>query len=634
MSAASYRPDVDGLRAVAIVGVLLFHAWPGLCPGGFVVVDVFFVISGFLITNIITTQLNANQLSFGAFYANRVKRIFPAMVVVLLACVAIGWVALEPRDYAQLGKHTVASAVFGENFMLWTESGYFDRAAQHKPLLHLWSLAIEEQFYVCYPPLVWLLWRAGRRVAAFSLAGLAAASFAANVLTVQEHASTAFFLPHTRVWELLSGGVLALRPAASAGDAWRRNASGALGLSLIAVAMATFDHGTPFPGWAALVPVAGTLLTLSAGRDAFTNRALLGNRAAVAIGLISYPLYLWHWPLLSLADVGVYPTSLIVRPAVVLVSFALAWLTFRLVEGPFRFGPRSNRAKLAVLVGGAIGAALLGVALQINNGFASRVPPAIRAIATWRYDYLTDARSPSCWLGAQDRFAQLGAECWGGLRQERGADTLVVWGDSHSARLYPGLVAALPSGTDFAQFSRNTCPPLLTTPSLSRRCRAHNARVLDALVQHHPRRVVVASAWQEHGARWTRDAAPGSDLLAVLVQLRAGGVQEIVVVGPAPQWIDELPNLIVRGYVNDPLHRVPRRLSMSLVIPEVRAVDAALASLTAGVAGVRYVSILDVVCTRDGCLAFASDAPDSFFSWDRAHLTTVGATFVARRLGL
>lgn len=264
----TYRPDIDGMRALAIIAVIAFHAFPTIAKGGYVGVDVFFVISGFLISSILFRASSTGNFSFIDFYLHRAKRLFPALSVVLLATLCLGWIYLLPRDFAILGKHAAASAAFTQNLLLWSEAGYFDVSADQKPLLHLWSLGIEEQFYLIYPVIIWVLWRRPNAVLP-ALIALATISFIFNVATVSKYPAAAFFLPLTRFWELLSGAILAHTVMYRPNDVKRppnwRNACSIVGILLIIVAVGLVNQSSTFPGWWALMPVAGAYLIIWAG---------------------------------------------------------------------------------------------------------------------------------------------------------------------------------------------------------------------------------------------------------------------------------------------------------------------------------------------------------------------------------
>ncbi len=341
-----YRPDIDGLRAIAVFAVIGFHAFPDNVAGGFVGVDVFFVISGFLISTIIFSDLEKETFSIARFYNRRVRRIFPALIVILVAGLAMGWFLLFPDEYRQLGKHLISSALFAQNFVLWNESGYFDTSAQTKPMRHLWSLAIEEQFYIFWPLLLTWGWRRKLSIPMIT-AVIAALSFSANVLAAHIDPSADYYLPITRFWELMIGGFLAYislhRPELLRQN---KNLQGLAGIGLIGLGIILINDKLSFPGWWALIPALGTAMVISAGPKAFVNEKLLSNKLFVWAGLISYPLYLWHWPLLSFGYTVNPLLSGLEKTLLVAAAIILAVLTYRFVELPIRKGRPLPRAPL------------------------------------------------------------------------------------------------------------------------------------------------------------------------------------------------------------------------------------------------------------------------------------------------
>jgi peptidoglycan/LPS O-acetylase OafA/YrhL len=391
----TYRPDIDGLRAAAIIPVVIFHAFPGVLPSGFVGVDVFFVISGFLISSIIFKGLERKSFTFAHFYANRIKRIFPALLFVLSASLVFGWFFLLPGEYAQLGKHIAGGAGYIENFVLLHEAGYFDTKSFLKPLMHLWSLGIEEQFYLTYPFLLWLGWHLRRNLLAI-IVPLVLISFSLNIWQVRGNVAASFLLPQTRFWELWAGGALAYLDIflpdvrSRLPGNWSRLASGIshgklthpdaaivnnmlsiVGMLLVGAALLLVRQHA-FPGWWALLPVWGASLLILAGPDAWVNRKILSNKIAVFVGLISYPLYLWHWPILSfLRIIRSGELSGPVRLAAVILSLVLSWATWRFVESPIRFGRKTwiNTAALAVI---SVILGCIGYAVFHQDGFAGR----------------------------------------------------------------------------------------------------------------------------------------------------------------------------------------------------------------------------------------------------------------------
>ena len=353
-----YRPDVDGLRAVAVISVVAYHGFPTLLPGGFVGVDIFFVISGFLITGIILDDLVRGTFTFADFYSRRVRRIFPALIVVLFASFVAGLIFLLPDEFAQLGRHIASGALFVSNVTLYREVGYFDTSAELKPLLHLWSLAVEEQYYAVWPVLLVLL--RGRLSRGWLLVvAIGLTSFALNVAYVQKQPSAVFYLPLTRFWELMIGGALAyglrrtgpsvLRRSAFIAryEQGLRNAVSAAGAAMLVIAFVVIDVGKGFPGMLALLPTVGAALIVLAGPTAWVNR-FLSLGVMVWIGVISYPLYLWHWPMLAfgrILTVRLLPTTTL---ALIALSVVLAWLTYRFVEVRFRFQRKAEGRTRAV----------------------------------------------------------------------------------------------------------------------------------------------------------------------------------------------------------------------------------------------------------------------------------------------
>ncbi len=434
----AYRRDIDGLRAVAVLSVVLFHAFPALLRGGFIGVDVFFVISGFLISSILLRELEQGSFSFAGFYARRVRRIFPALVLVLASCLVFGWLALFPDEYQQLGKHVVGGAGFAANFFYWAQVGYFDTAADTKPLLHLWSLGIEEQFYILWPVILLLGWRL--RANLLVLAGvLALASFAVNVGGIAGYPSATFYSPASRAWELLLGaGLACLHARPAAGTRLPRLApdlSAWLGVALLAAGLALITRKDQFPGWYALLPALGALFLIKAGPQAWFNRVVLSNRVMVWIGLVSYPLYLWHWPLLSFAQIieSRQPAPAI-RAAALLLALLLAWLTWRVLERPLRAG--AGRARLAALCASMAACAAAGGYIYLNEGLPWRKPVQDN-LANQKALVVVEDKANAAACKRRYGFDSDFEYC---LQADAAKDpTVVLLGDSHAYHVVAGL---------------------------------------------------------------------------------------------------------------------------------------------------------------------------------------------------
>lgn len=469
-----YRPDIDGLRAIAVVAVLIFHASPRWLRGGFVGVDIFFVISGYLISTIIFGSLAGKGFSYGEFYARRIRRLFPSLLLVLGATLAFGWFVLLTDEFRQLGKHLVASAGFVQNLALWGEAGYFDTAAESKPLLHLWSLAVEEQFYIFWPVLLGLAWWARGQWVKLWMLVAAGLSFTLSIVLVFRAPDAAFYMPLARVWELAAGGVLAwlsLRRQAHHTDRSGQWMSVA-GLVLIVLGLFAIDRNKYFPGFWALLPVLGACLCIAAGPGAWLNRHVLGSRPFVWIGLISYPLYLWHWPLLAYARVleeGVDPPRA-VRFGALGVALLLAWLSYRFVEKPLRH--RQGPAVVAGLAGGMAVVAGLGALI-----WAQKLPPRMNDADVQR---IVAAGSDWTYPDGMKPF-EVGKQVF--QRIEGGSRTVLLIGDSHMEQQGPRasmLARTQPERLNTLVFAtRGACPPIPNL--LEDRDPACGERVIEAL---------------------------------------------------------------------------------------------------------------------------------------------------------
>ncbi|VVE90391.1 acyltransferase family protein [Pandoraea bronchicola] len=495
-----YRADIDGLRAVAVLSVLVFHAFPAALPGGFVGVDVFFVISGYLITSILVNQIDSGRYSILDFYARRVRRIFPALGLVLAASLTFGWISLLPDEFAALGRHVAGGAAFVSNFVLRGEAGYFDTSGEMKPLLHLWSLGVEEQFYLVWPLMLYAVSRFRMPRYLMLLIGLVT-SFSISVWLTHRSPVYAFYHPLPRFWELLVGGALACAPRFSSTlqkNGKLADGAAALGIAGVIGAIALLNSDSLFPGWRALFPVVGSALIIGAGPAAWLNRKLLAHPIAVSLGLISYPLYLWHWPLLSFANIlfaGAPPVP--VRIGLLVVALLLAYLTYRLVELPLRTKPRIL-AKPAVLCAVVWCCGVVGFMVLSNGGVASRAVVAINAENTVNADLATaglgkgnDLVEPGCGVPAAD--AGLFLWCYHDKRQK---PTAAVWGDSHANALYWGLVRESEPSMRWLHIGRPSCPPMIGA-NIDPDCDRANRVALSALTQDETIKLVLIT-----GAKW------------------------------------------------------------------------------------------------------------------------------------
>ena len=604
-----YRPDIDGLRAIAVMLVVNFHGLPWALPGGFIGVDIFFVISGFLITGIIAREVSEKHFSLVGFYNRRIRRIFPALIVVLCAVLVLGWLWMLPHPYAQLASDVFASAAFAANFAQMLQSGYFDLESAKKPLLHLWSLGIEEQFYLAWP-LILMLAARGRASLLAAAGGIALASFLLNVALIGQDPVAAFYLPFTRAWELLAGAVLALAWArvdqsGTAGN-WRAGA----GLALIVLAATVLNVHRAFPGWWALLPVAGSALLLSAPAS-WVNRTLLGWPPMVWIGLISYPLYLWHWPLLVLfATIKFRALTPLESQLIIILSIVLAWGTYVFVEKPLRFGAR-RQFKVAALGTAMAVIALAGVVVYAGRGFDFRLPVEIRAMADMP-EQTAQWRVGRCMidLSHQTNFAE---DC---VERDR-RPLLLLWGDSTAGALMPGLLKAQQTHTfGLAQFNASSCVPLLNVDvAVTPNCRANNDRVLALSRQLRPDIILLHGTWEKNL----------DQIGATVATLRRAMQARIIVLGPGVLWKRGLPNEVLRYYM---LHHelIPARSTEAVVS---RGVERDLRAAVVREGG-EFISAADVLCNDEGCLTRLGDTASDLTASDGVHLTEKASVFLVQ----
>ncbi|WP_300453414.1 acyltransferase family protein [Accumulibacter sp.] len=555
MSAHTYRPEIDGLRALAVLPVILFHAGiPGF-GGGYVGVDIFFVISGFLITSIILAERQSGRFSLVAFYERRARRILPALFLVMLVSLLAAWFLLMPKQFKEFGQSLVAVSIFGSNVLFWLTSGYFDAAAEEKPLLHTWSLGVEEQYYLLFPLLVMLIWRLGRRRQMAVLSAVLLASLAWSVWLQPRDALANFFLAPSRAWELLIGSLLAFvsqtQPLHQRVSKSVAQLLSLLGLALIAAAVFCFGSETAVPGLPALLPTLGTALVLGYAGPATLAGRVLSLRTVVGVGLLSYSAYLWHQPLFAFARL-----CLMEQPgggmfaALSVLSLVLAYFTWRYVEVPLRNRRRIGRRAIFVLsFAGSLSFIGVGLLAHAGQGLPSRldgatrrlaataVPSPMRADCDTRGRSFRDPREACRYFGADIRWA--------------------VLGDSHGIEPAYALAEVLrASQQGVLHLSFSGCPPALLSVVGLPGCTAWQNRAIeriegDAGIEN----VLVVFRYNQHwfgnqldgyprlpdgGLRIDgHDAAASRELLwhnfeALLARLQRAG-KRVFVMGPIPE---------------------------------------------------------------------------------------------------
>jgi peptidoglycan/LPS O-acetylase OafA/YrhL len=609
----TYRADIDGLRALAVLPVVAFHFNIPLFRGGFVGVDVFFVISGYLITGILLKDFATGRPGWlRRFYARRIRRILPAFLAMTLLTLLAGTVLLFPGELAALGRNALAALFFASNLYLHAQTNYFAAGSESNAFLHTWSLAVEEQFYLLYPPLLYLLHRFARDRLPVVLLALAVLSFVLCVNATETRPQAAFYLPVYRVWELAAGGLLAALPGLKVRNRLLAEGLGVAGVALILGAAYLYYKKMLYPGVWAAAPVAGALLLIMTGADGRTLASrLLSTRLAVHTGRISYSLYLVHWPLfvfvhLALGRALQWPE----QGALVLSSFALAHLSWRFLERPFRrhgpAGDRSDRRVVLRLGGAAAAVAVLALVLPAAGGFAGRFSPEVDRLARYAdYDDAPVYRRGSCFIDAY----QQGAEDFRDdpcLAIDPARRNVLLIGDSHAAHLWRALDEEVP-GVHVLQMTASGCKPFLVPVGVP----ACSALVTRAFEQIVPAKrydgVILAADWGRD------DLAYLETTLSYLKRF----TPHVYLAGPIVAYNQSLARLLARS------------AAWGAAMPGPEAQAGGGAALDAGFAafaraqGVTYLSPYRALCaTPQSCLLEAGDVP---VQWDNSHLTAEGA---------
>ena len=617
--ATRYRPDIDGLRAVAVMLVVFFHTELGF-RGGFVGVDVFFVISGFLITGILLRDMESSSFSLVGFWVRRIRRIMPAGIAVLLCVMVAGYFLMTPVDYRDLGIAVRSQALFSGNIYFWHSTGYFDGAAYTKPLLHTWSLALEEQFYLLLPLILLCLFKFFRRGIVASLIFASVLSFLVGLAATVTHPNAAYYLLPARAWELLLGSVVA---AWKSPPKWLTvGTTSFIGTVLIVGSGMCFTEQTAYPGMAALAPCLGAaavLLGNAPGKSLCCR--WYQSRPLVFLGQISYSLYLWHWPIISFVR---YRTSdhipMWVDIVVVLLSILLAYISWKLIENPFRRGTLLRRRAVALGFGGVATGVVFACAtvIVLSNGFSFRFPARI-------LEYAASQNDKAFYRGLTLEEVKNGASVPLGPSRDTGHVELVVWGDSHAMCAVPPARSLCEEyGIPGAAFTRPATPPVLnyvspTAPgSLARDAVAYNAEVLKMIARKKAKRVLLA-------AFWTRELERGSPrrLLSGLIDtvdaLHASGVT-VYFMRTFPVQEQNVPRLLARAAL---IGADPDTLGISVAEHRRQAVaeDALVRKLEH-----RGVIILDPTkCLSDSNGICRAEWNEKAAYWDSHHLTLSGA---------
>lgn len=632
----NYRREVDGLRALAVVPVILFHAGFEVFSGGFVGVDVFFVISGYLITTIILAELDQGKFSIINFYERRARRILPALFLVMFACLPFAWLWLLPSEMKGFAESLVAVPLFVSNILFWRESGYFDADAELKPLLHMWSLAVEEQYYVIFPLFLMLTWRFGKRsilifLTIFALASLGGAHWGSKV-----NQSAAFYLLPTRGWELLIGAFVAFHLSARIRTKPSRTVQefgSVAGLSLLLYSVFVFDKSTPFPSLYTLIPTIGTALIILCASQVTSVGRILGLKVFVGLGLISYSAYLWHQPLFAFArHKGLAEFDQAEFILLVLLSFLLAWATWYFIEKPFRNKALIGRNRIFLFgVAGSLFFVSFGFLGHLKNGNMGQLDAEQeKFLASFDNDlpawkYFTKNEIPEKFRFECDFYniekyrsgnatnAPLESISTNCFTTNKDKDKLIfVWGDSHAQHLYYGLSKVISTDYDVLQVASSGCSAkIVTVKSNIDYCKHSNWFALNKIQELKPKFVIIGQNIQ-HNAE---------EMRKISVALLGIGVGNIIFTGPSPHWTPNLPNIIAYKFLPD----TPQRTFIG-VRKDILESDRKIKSEFSSSSNVFYLSLIDYFCNDEGCLVYyGNDVSDGITTWDYGHLTPIAS---------
>jgi peptidoglycan/LPS O-acetylase OafA/YrhL len=641
--AVKYRPDIDGLRAIAVIGVVFYHLQVAPFGGGFVGVDVFFVISGYLIAGIIHREIAQGRFTYAGFYARRIRRLFPALFAMLFAVLLVGAWLLLPSDLLRLGHASLATLLYGSNILFWRQSGYFDSGAEINPLLHTWSLAVEEQFYIVFPAILVIVHRYARARATTILLACALLSLGACIWLQALRPAATFYLSPFRGWEFLIGALAAVAPLRLPMKNWARESLAWIALVVMIGSLLLTPAGVDFPGWRPLVPALATVTLLLLGENGDTSvKRLLSLRPFVYVGLISYSLYLWHWPLL----VAVRYTHDLKLPAaytwpIFLAALALASASYHGVEKPFRFpkatspeAVRRRTRRLAFLGPGLVAA--LALAVCVDSGWKFRFSTVVQALDSARYP---DVPYQSCDGAPPDS----GIKSIGCVIGDPSATVrALVWGDSHAMAWAPGLDEVLKKRHVTGVLAlHSACPPLLNVDNrVALTCLKFNDRVFAWLEKHPVQSVFLIAAWPSYSSpsgmyvTENRSGTKGNDkvfpaALAEIISRLQSFSGKIVLFGDTPGAPSDFLFHAAMGSVNGkPQDATPKSLARVTEDAEY---------FWSAVRGLRDNAKLVVIdptpwfCDARVCRYMSSDGSTPLYR-DDGHLSLAGAHYAAARL--
>lgn len=648
-----YRKEIDGLRTLAVLPVMLFHAGFQTFSGGFVGVDVFFVISGYLITTILITEIENNNFSIINFYERRARRILPALFFMMLVCLQFSILWFMPQDFQDFSQSLIAVSLFSSNFLFWQTSGYFELSAELKPLLHTWSLAIEEQYYLIFPLFLMLTWKISKRFTIHILIIVFIASLAiAQWGSIAKPAATFYLLP-TRGWELLLGSFIAFyiykNPHSlqrNSSVRWEKEISefgGILGIGMVLYAIFSFNKNTPFPSLYTLLPTIGASLIIIYANQANLAGRFIGNKFFVFIGLISYSAYLWHQPLFAFIK---YKTgeeiSKFEAISIIILSIIIAFFSWRYIERPFRDKNKFTRNQIfALWVGGSFLFCTIGLFGIINNGFPNRFLIRDQSMIELikindlygYYKYAEVVRYGKC---HSVPFSSLEANGCFDIREKN----IMLWGDSYAASLYSGfnfIRNKYYQNYGIIQVTDGNSPPFFIegiTDDGKSVIESNNNRIKIA-EKLQPQIVVIS--WMIDGSNKLDTPELAFNELNITIKkiLQISKNSKIIIIGPFPKWAGTLQKQLVE--YNLKTGKIPPKFMTYGLIQSSREWDNFFKEKFMEFSkinnNITYISSQDYLCNKKGCLTIIGDSMTDISAVDWGHLTINGSIYLGKKIG-
>lgn len=603
----NYRSEIDGLRGLSVLIIILFHAEFALFRGGFIGVDIFFVISGYLITSILLNDLDKNNFKFSYFFEKRLRRILPTLLFVIIVCLPFAWFLMSPIQLKNFAKGILAVIFFVSNFFFWKESSYFEIASGENPLIHTWSLAVEEQYYLFFPFFLFFLWKFGKNKIFIIVIILTSISFLLSEFGWRNRPDANFYLTPTRIWEILFGSIASF---ISYKKKIKKNEFfSMMGFILVTISIFLIRDNYPHPSFLTSIPLIGVVLIILFGSKGTLTNKILSNKFLVNIGLISYSAYLWHQPIFTFTKMHFLELPSYIMFILSFLTFIIARFSYSYIEKPFRNQNYINfKDLIKIILISVLSIISFGLFIITNDGLDKRLSIDQRELLSWEdYDWKTIYQENNCFLDINQNERDFSDIC-----HDQYSKT-VIWGDSHATSIFIGLKKFIP----IHQFTSSGCPPIINTNFYKLpNCRQVNSYIMDLIKEKKYSQVILSADWISHPSKYKLI----NDTIKYLKNI---GVRDIVIIGGLPQYHPSLPRRIISKKIdiNNSDFLIHDQIKIRKRDQEIKNITNKL--------GVRFVSIVDKICHKKKCKITAGNS-ETFtpITWDYGHFTLKGSQYV------